>query len=200
MVECDTCGRRFVHGAAAAQHMTAVVHWPYEFETCNFESCYEEEVQEHMDELAHRAPKFECETCSFTSHYEEDDQDHMDEHDHWAPTFECEACTSKFRTAQQARSHMDSSNHWRANWCKQCQRGFQNPNNLRMVSWYERSKLSCRSADTCISICAVTPTTPTALPVLSARNSIRQQVGYCTTSKRDLAHEPHKSIARTSTM
>ncbi|USW55679.1 Putative Zinc finger C2H2-type [Septoria linicola] len=103
MADCYTCGRWFVHDAAAAQHMSAVGHWPYECETCTFGSCDEWEVQDHMDDL-----------------------------NHWAPQNPCEACNAMFYTPQQARSHMDQTNHWRVHWCAPCQRGFQNANNLKM--------------------------------------------------------------------
>ena len=80
-----------------------------------------------------------CESCSYEFWTEEDAEEHMDYLGHRRPRFECEACDYAFDTSQEARRHMDSLNHWRVNWCDDCERGFQNENNLRIV----RLMLSC---------------------------------------------------------
>lgn len=85
---------------------------------------------QHMNALGH----WECETCYDQFYSEEDVDDHMDEEGHWGPKFECEACDARFYTHNSARKHMDASNHWRIYWCDECSRGFQNENNLNMVS------------------------------------------------------------------
>ncbi|KAF2173361.1 hypothetical protein M409DRAFT_15646 [Zasmidium cellare ATCC 36951] len=103
-VECHTCDRWFVHIPAAMQHMDAVGHW---------------------------RDNAKCESCSIHFFYEDDVYNHMDDENHWAPKFECEACTAMFTSQQAARRHMDSTNHWRHHWCEDCERGFQNANNLR---------------------------------------------------------------------
>ncbi|SMR53152.1 unnamed protein product [Zymoseptoria tritici ST99CH_1E4] len=105
MYECDTCNRYFGSQAAANQHMNALNHW---------------------------TPTYECETCSNEYYDEEDCWEHMDDEQHWGPRIECEACNAMFHSHQDARRHMDSLNHWRTHWCRSCQRGFQNLNNLRM--------------------------------------------------------------------
>jgi hypothetical protein len=132
MVKCETCQRTFGSRHAAYQHMNAVGHWACE--SCTDEFSRKEEAEDHMDYYGHRAPHFECETCDDRFYSQEDADEHMDDYDHRLPPFECEACDARFYSPQSARKHMDQMNHWRKHWCSSCHRGFQNGNNLRMVS------------------------------------------------------------------
>lgn len=51
---------------------------------------------------------------------------------HWAPRFPCDTCSSKFATESAAEAHMQVQGHYQ-NYCKSCDRRFQNANNLQMV-------------------------------------------------------------------
>lgn len=107
MYECETCDRQFGSDGARAQHMNALDHW---------------------------AESWECEECGEEFDDEDEYEEHLDDYDHWPPQHECEACEEKFYTSQQARLHMDGYGHWRNHWCAVCERGFQNDNNLQIVS------------------------------------------------------------------
>lgn len=87
-----------------------------------------------MDADSHWAPRFECGFCDDWFFDEDDYYEHLDDYGHWPPQHECEACDMCFDTPQLARRHMDQYGHWRIHWCAVCQKGFQNDNNLRMVS------------------------------------------------------------------
>lgn len=95
-----------------------------------------------MNALNHWAERFECDTCDEEFLDEDECEEHMDDYGHHGPEFECEYehCPRAFYTQQQARQHMDDTGHWRNHWCRECQRGFQNANNLRMVSNHNPSQ------------------------------------------------------------
>ncbi|KXT11163.1 hypothetical protein AC579_4067 [Pseudocercospora musae] len=105
-------------------------------DTCDREFGSEQACNQHMNALGHGGERegkrlFECHTCSFSSLHESDTDDHMDRYGHWQPQFDCEACSTSFWSNAQAISHMNTANHWRKHWCADCERGFQNANNLR---------------------------------------------------------------------
>jgi hypothetical protein len=89
-------------------------------------------LQQHLDNSSAHAYSYECETCTRTFATERACNQHMNELDHWEPTYECETCTATFSTQYACDRHMDISRH-RRHYCYECQRGFQNDNNLRMV-------------------------------------------------------------------
>ncbi|GIZ37973.1 hypothetical protein CKM354_000140000 [Cercospora kikuchii] len=101
MYGCATCTREFGSVHAAAQHMNAVNHCA------------------------------ECETCDEQFYNQRACNQHMNDCDHWAPRYDCEACNLQFDSSSAARRHMDNNNHWRQHYCRECQRGFQNENNLQ---------------------------------------------------------------------
>lgn len=103
MYGCATCTREFGSVHAAAQHMNAVNHCA------------------------------ECETCDEQFYNQRACNQHMNDCDHWAPRYDCEACNLQFGSFNAARRHMDNNNHWRQHYCRECQRGFQNENNLQQV-------------------------------------------------------------------
>jgi hypothetical protein len=101
-----------------------------ECETCTREFVNWHAAQQHMNAIGHWA----CETCDGEFWTEQDAEMHMDYYDHRRPRFECEACTATYDTQHEARIHMEANNHWRVHWCASCQKGFQNENNLKIVS------------------------------------------------------------------
>ncbi|KAF7719456.1 Zinc finger C2H2 type domain-containing protein [Penicillium ucsense] len=101
--ECETCVRRFHSYVAVCQHMDALDHW---------------------------GPIYECETCSREFGSQHAANQHMNAVGHWAPKIECDTCTAKFHTQDAADEHMDALGHWK-HYCEQCERKFQNANNLR---------------------------------------------------------------------
>ena len=98
-------------------------------EVCDREFVNWNAARQHMNALGH----WGCDTCSDEFWTEEDAEDHMDDYDHYGPHFGCEACDDSFYSSQEARDHMNANNHWRIHWCDDCERGFQNENNLKMV-------------------------------------------------------------------
>ncbi|KAA8894569.1 hypothetical protein FN846DRAFT_402905 [Sphaerosporella brunnea] len=87
-------------------------------------------LQQHLDNSAAHV-EYECETCTRTFASDRACDQHMDALDHWAPKFECDTCTAKFKTQRAANQHMEARGHW-SNYCADCDRRFENENNLRM--------------------------------------------------------------------
>jgi hypothetical protein len=133
--ECETCTRIFANQSAANQHMNALNHWAPRFdcESCGRDFASQNAANQHMNAVNHWKPRFECETCTAKFHSQVSASDHMRAAGHWAPRYPCEACETVFRSQQGAREHMESHNHWRVHYCNDCDRGFQNQNNLSMV-------------------------------------------------------------------
>ena len=107
MYGCETCNRQFGSHAAAFQHMNAVSHW---------------------------GQRYECQSCYDDFYSQKECDEHMDDYGHWLPAYECEGCDDRFHTAQAVRQHMARINHFRQYYCDDCDRGFQNDNNLQQVS------------------------------------------------------------------
>lgn len=105
-MSCESCNRQFVSWNAAYQHMNALGHW---------------------------AKRYECQSCYDDFSSQEKCNDHMDDFDHWLPTYECEGCNDRFTNAQAVRQHMARFNHFRQYYCSDCDKGFQNDNNLQQV-------------------------------------------------------------------
>ncbi|KAF1983621.1 zinc finger protein [Aulographum hederae CBS 113979] len=132
--ECDTCTRTFANQAAVNQHMNALDHWAPRFncESCGRDFSSQNAANQHMNAVSLCKPRFECETCTSKFHSQAAANDHMRAVGHLAPRYPCEACNKVFRSQQAAREHMESDNHWRKHYCSDCDRGFQNQNNLNM--------------------------------------------------------------------
>ncbi|KAH0594367.1 hypothetical protein MHUMG1_07716 [Metarhizium humberi] len=105
MYECDTCTREFYSARSCEQHMNDTGHW---------------------------GPRYECDTCTSEFRSVHAVQQHMNALSHWAPRFPCDTCSSKFATESAADAHMQAQGHYQ-NYCKSCDRHFQNANNLQMV-------------------------------------------------------------------
>ncbi|KAK7704735.1 hypothetical protein SLS57_010359 [Botryosphaeria dothidea] len=102
--KCDECSRRFATERARNQHMDALDHWIW---------------------------RYECETCSlrFTTDYYR--EEHMEEEDHYSYPYDCETCNFSFRTAEDRDDHQEDEGHYSHLHCPDCDRYFQNENNLR---------------------------------------------------------------------
>ncbi|KAL2862243.1 C2H2-type zinc finger protein [Aspergillus lucknowensis] len=108
------------------------VHQPwYECEVCTRTFRTQNACNQHMDAVGHWAPRYECETCTKTFCSSNAANQHMNSVGHWAPKIPCETCNSKFHTQSAADQHMKAKAHYR-NYCKSCDRRFQNANNLQM--------------------------------------------------------------------
>lgn len=82
--------------------------------------------QQHLDSTGHRTPAFECDTCSrfFTS--ERARFQHMDDANHFA--WQCSICDYTWPSEQDRQKH-EERDHF---YCSDCNRRFQNYNNLKM--------------------------------------------------------------------
>ncbi|EDU49779.1 Zinc finger protein [Pyrenophora tritici-repentis] len=100
--ECGQCDRRFSSWAAARQHMNAVGH------------------------------VFECDFCDLAFYDSRDLEDHQQDEGHYGPRYECEACDEWYDTFARIKQHMNSHGHWRNHYCNDCNKGFENENNLQI--------------------------------------------------------------------
>ncbi|KAH8124057.1 hypothetical protein LI328DRAFT_168832 [Trichoderma asperelloides] len=94
----------------------------YECETCTKEFYSARSCEQHMNGTGHFGPRYGCGTCT---------RQHMDSLNHWAPRFPCEICSIKFHTERAAEQHMQAKGHYQ-NYCKPCDKHFQNGNNFQM--------------------------------------------------------------------
>ncbi|KAI9369212.1 hypothetical protein BJX61DRAFT_520562 [Aspergillus egyptiacus] len=85
---------------------------------------------QHMDNTGHWAPRYKCELCPKTFRSQNAAGQHMTSVGHWVPKVPCETCNVKFQTQSAADAHMKAKGHYK-NYCKSCDRHFQNENNLR---------------------------------------------------------------------
>ncbi|KAJ5731802.1 uncharacterized protein N7483_006310 [Penicillium malachiteum] len=101
----------------------------FECGTCGDKFWWRDDCYEHMNYESHW---IECETCDqlFLNHH--GCNQHMDSKNHWAPQFPCETCNCIFSSNKALQAHMSAKRHWK-NYCKSCDRQFQNENNLRAV-------------------------------------------------------------------
>lgn len=135
-VECDTCSDWFDTQSEADDHMDQYDHWGcrFECETCTRRFKTQNATNQHMNDTDHWAPTFDCESCSRSFNTQNAANSHMNAMGHWIPRFKCNVCDSKFQTRNAAIQHMDKLNHHEHLYCRDCSRGFQNENNLKMVS------------------------------------------------------------------
>ncbi|KAL4862887.1 hypothetical protein BDV12DRAFT_178208 [Aspergillus spectabilis] len=130
MWECDFCDESFFCEEDYEDHLYDYDHWA-QCETCTRAFYTQRSCNQHMDNVGHWASKYECEMCTKTFYTQNAANQHMNAMGHWAPTFACDSCNSMFHTQSAADQHMKASGHYR-NYCKSCDRHFQNENNLRM--------------------------------------------------------------------
>ncbi|KAF5130873.1 hypothetical protein E5D57_007222 [Metarhizium anisopliae] len=76
---------------------------------------------------------YECDTCTREFYSARSCEQHMNDTGHRGPR--------KFATESAAEAHMQVQGHCQ-NYCKSCDRGFQNANNLQMNSFSDGSKAS----------------------------------------------------------
>ncbi|KAG2421807.1 hypothetical protein HFD88_005783 [Aspergillus terreus] len=100
----------------------------FECETCDEQFYYKSDCEQHMEDYDHWP---ECETCDRVFRTQRACDQHMDALDHWAVEYECDTCDRTFRSQAAADQHMRALGHY-TNYCKACDRHFQNENNLRM--------------------------------------------------------------------
>jgi hypothetical protein len=146
-----------------------------------------------------------CETCTSKVHSQRSANKHMSAVDHWAPRYPCEACEKVYRSPQAAREHMDRRNHWRTYYCSDCDRGFQNQNNLNMVGVQAEAAQRSQgqdlnseyiSANPVSSISTPACTEAPKLPARSVRAPSQPQAASHTTSNPPPALVPKMSIAK----
>ncbi|KAF4974952.1 hypothetical protein FZEAL_8215 [Fusarium zealandicum] len=114
--ECGTCDRQFLAGWRARD--------------------------QHCQATGHTPPRFECDVCDEYFCDDEDRVNHMYYNDHWAEdALECAVCPLKYRGSalreHEAQAHL---------FCSECDRYFQNHNNIQQhfkSSRHRTSDLSC---------------------------------------------------------
>ncbi|KAI7204270.1 hypothetical protein KC343_g7695 [Hortaea werneckii] len=127
MFECE-CEDEFYYYNDYAYHMDYYGHWP-ECETCDKTFRTHQACEQHMQVKLHWNPRFKCEECTTVFRYEDDCERHMREKLRWKPQFRCQGCNTVFRYKEDCNDHMDEESH---HYCKECDRYFQNSNNLQM--------------------------------------------------------------------
>jgi hypothetical protein len=108
--ECGTCNREFGSSQAARQHMDAVGHI------------------------------WACDFCDNSYYFEHHLEEHKEDEGHYGAKYNCEACNEWFRTFAHAKRHMNQENHWTQWSCQDCNKGFENENNLHAV-WHSSYSL-----------------------------------------------------------
>lgn len=130
MYECETCSATFRYEDDCEEHMDDYDHWP-ECETCTRTFRTQRACNQHMNDTDHWAPRFECETCTREFLSQNAANQHMNALQHWTPKIPCETCGKMFHTQGAANQHMKDQAHYK-NYCKSCDRQFQDENSLRM--------------------------------------------------------------------
>ncbi|KAL4877130.1 hypothetical protein BJY04DRAFT_210203 [Aspergillus karnatakaensis] len=130
MYECEFCPETFYHREDYEDHMNDDGHWP-ECEVCTRTFYTQRACDQHMDAVGHWTPRYGCQTCSKAFYTQHAANQHMTDVGHWAPTVPCETCDAMFFSQTSANQHMEALGHYK-NYCKSCDRFFQNENNLRM--------------------------------------------------------------------
>ncbi|KAJ5618716.1 hypothetical protein N7528_006827 [Penicillium herquei] len=99
----------------------------FECGTCGDRFNRRDDCYIHMNRESHW---IECETCDKVFLDQHGCNQHMASTNHWAPKFPCETCSGVFASNHALQNHMAAKRHWK-NYCKSCDRQFQNENNLR---------------------------------------------------------------------
>jgi hypothetical protein len=117
---------------------------------------------------------YECESCDrwFTTWHGA--SQHMNALDHWALSFECQICDRDFTSETAASQHMYAMNHFTDRYCHDCERGFENPNNYRMVSLITSHQTNTYSKPSSIAIHAFIVEPQSYVP--SAKSGLRRPV------------------------
>ncbi|KAF9892329.1 hypothetical protein FE257_002106 [Aspergillus nanangensis] len=127
----------------------------YECEIC-LSTFYDRwELSTHVNAYGHG---HECESCYRVFLTQRACNQHMNATDHWAPRYDCDTCSSTFTSQNAANQHMQDRGHWK-NYCAECDRRFQNENNLRM---HLNSKTH-RANSICCPFCKATYTVASGL-------------------------------------
>ncbi|KAL3458072.1 hypothetical protein BJX64DRAFT_280130 [Aspergillus heterothallicus] len=141
---CESCDRSFRAWRDCAQHMDRLDHWP-RCQTCDRTFWTRDSCEQHMEALGHWARLYPCEMCSESFGSQKAANGHMDALGHWTPKVPCETCEAKFHCQALAEQHMKTMGHY-GNYCKSCDRFFDNENNLRMhliSSIHRGSNITC---------------------------------------------------------
>ncbi|KAJ5893626.1 hypothetical protein N7495_005317 [Penicillium taxi] len=103
----------------------------YDCPQCDDGTRYYDNKEEFYAHLNHYDHWLECETCTRQFSGRHSLRQHMNSMNHWMPKYGCETCDKKFQTSSAAEKHMRDRGHYE-NYCRQCDRHFNNANNLRM--------------------------------------------------------------------
>jgi DNA-directed RNA polymerase subunit RPC12/RpoP len=130
--ECDTCDRTFGSQSACTQHMNDTSHHfaGYDCDTCDRNFITTRARDQHMTALDHWKWPVECETCTMRFVNEWYCEEHMEAQDHFSYNYECATCNLIYRNAEARDSHQEEEGHYRHLHCSDCDRYFQNSNNL----------------------------------------------------------------------
>jgi len=109
--KCDSCERHFQTPTACYQHMSFLGHWIW--------------------------PNF-CETCPSRFMHEDDAVKHMMLEDHRHKPYPCETCPETWWSPHERDQHQADTGHYSHLHCADCDRYFQNTNNL---SQHRKSRL-----------------------------------------------------------
>ncbi|KAF4582188.1 putative zinc finger protein [Ophiocordyceps camponoti-floridani] len=103
--ECGSCGKEFPHGCQARDN--------------------------HCSSTGHSMPEYECDTCHRFYKTERACFQHMDDCNHWNRTFyKCGLCDQRVRYL--SKDSLVQHEYDEHDYCSDCDRIFQNYNNLRM--------------------------------------------------------------------
>ncbi|KAL2853168.1 hypothetical protein BJX68DRAFT_265391 [Aspergillus pseudodeflectus] len=124
--KCETCTDGFYTQWARDNHMNDEEHWP-RCDTCDETFQTLSACEQHMHDLGHWPI---CEICKRLFGTWSACEEHINDLGHWPPTVLCETCDEKFHTQPLAEQHMRTLGHY-GNYCRSCDRFFDNENNLR---------------------------------------------------------------------
>lgn len=137
---CHACDRVFASEHAAQQHMDALNHHAPDFkcDSCPLRCNTWEACVHHMNNTGHWIWTFECETCEARFNTQQAVEEHMEEENHYSYQYDCETCDYLFPTAYDRDRHQQQEGHYKHLYCKDCNRYFQNANNL---SQHKKSRI-----------------------------------------------------------
>ncbi|KAG6079707.1 hypothetical protein E4U30_000812 [Claviceps sp. LM220 group G6] len=84
---------------------------------------------QHANSTGHH-PQYDCDYCDDEFYDSNEEWAHKQTYGHWSPNIKCETCSLLFRSDAEANRHMQQHGHYK-NYCKPCDRHFENENNLR---------------------------------------------------------------------
>lgn len=110
-------------------HSTLLSANMFECPTCDEEFYDTYDRNEHVSDYDHW---IECATCPKSFPSTKARFQHMQALGHFVKLIECETCDQEFSNQHAANQHMNAKGHWK-NFCRSCDRRFQNENNYRAV-------------------------------------------------------------------